>query len=331
MDDEAPKKDDGGGAPAWIMTFADLMSLLMCFFVLLLSFSEMDVEKYKQIAGSMKDAFGVQRQIKVKEPPKGINIVAREFSAGKPEPTLLNVVRQNTTNDLQKNLELGDSKRKGKGEGKGGRKTRLAMAQSPDAMAMLKAREEAERKRRLKRAAQRIRTALRAEIKDGSVDVETEQNKIVIRIREKASFPSGTADLRPDFVPLLARVGRILKKTKGRIVVAGHTDNLPINTLRYRSNWDLSAARAVSVVHVLTEEAGLDRKRFLVEGYADTRPVVPNDSPAHRARNRRVEIILATDDNAKMGGGHTYEGRLGKPQDAVAIGSGRKVLRGVRH
>ena len=82
MSDQAPAKVVEEGLPGWVMTFADLMSLLMCFFVLLLAFSEMDVSKYKEMAGSMKNAFGVQREVKVKEPPKGINIIAREFSPG---------------------------------------------------------------------------------------------------------------------------------------------------------------------------------------------------------------------------------------------------------
>jgi len=107
VSDEAPAKPVEEGLPAWVMTFADLMSLLMCFFVLLLSFSEMDVSKYKEMAGSLKNAFGVQRDIKVREPPKGINVIAREFSPGRPEPTTMNVIRQMTTSDLRVNLDLG--------------------------------------------------------------------------------------------------------------------------------------------------------------------------------------------------------------------------------
>ncbi len=87
------------GIPAWVMTFADLMSLLLAFFVLLFSFSEIDKNVYKEMAGSMRDAFGVQRDIKVKEPPKGINIIAREFSPGRPKETPINEVRQETTED----------------------------------------------------------------------------------------------------------------------------------------------------------------------------------------------------------------------------------------
>ena len=97
MSDDAPPIEADEGAPAWVMTFADLMSLLMCFFVLLLAFSEMDALKFKQIAGSMKVAFGVQREIKAKEIPKGTSIVAKEFSPGKPDPSAIAEVRQHTT------------------------------------------------------------------------------------------------------------------------------------------------------------------------------------------------------------------------------------------
>ena len=87
MAEEECPKCPPEGLPAWMGTFADLMSLLMCFFVLLLSFSEMDVLKFKQIAGSMKFAFGVQNKIEVKDIPKGTSVIAMEFRPGKPDPT----------------------------------------------------------------------------------------------------------------------------------------------------------------------------------------------------------------------------------------------------
>ena len=94
------------GLPGWMATFADLMSLLMCFFVLLLSFSEMDVAKYKELAGSMRDAFGVQNEINVRDIPRGTSIIAQEFSPGRPEPTPLNEVRQSTTDVTRNTLDI---------------------------------------------------------------------------------------------------------------------------------------------------------------------------------------------------------------------------------
>ena len=96
-DTENGRSRCAAGSPAWIMTFADLMSLLLAFFVLLFSFSELDKQVYKQIAGSMRNAFGIQREVRVKDPPKGVNVIAREFSPGIPQMTPLNIVRQMTT------------------------------------------------------------------------------------------------------------------------------------------------------------------------------------------------------------------------------------------
>jgi len=98
-------KQESAGVPAWVMTFADLMTLLMCFFVLLLAFSEMDVSKFKQLSGSMKEAFGVQSDIQVKTIPKGTSVVAQEFSPGKPEPTAINTVRQFTIDSNRNTLD----------------------------------------------------------------------------------------------------------------------------------------------------------------------------------------------------------------------------------
>ncbi len=341
MPDEPQCKKQAAGAPAWIMTFADLMSLLMCFFVLLLSFSEMDVAKYKELAGSLKFAFGVQREIKAKEPPKGINVVAREFSPGRPEPTPLNVVRQMTTKDMNINTDLGRERRgpksspkeaadpthektgkleKGEGQARGltppqkealEKAKHAAAARLDEKMkalgeggsgagsaddasltATVKAREAEKRRGQLEDSARLISEALAREIQDGSVDVDIEDKKIIIRVREKASFDSGLADLKGAFRPILGRVARILEGSDGRIIVAGHTDNLPIDTERFRSNWELSSARAVSVVHEMMNASKIPADRFVVEGFGDTRPLVDNNSAANRAINRRVEIVL---------------------------------------
>jgi chemotaxis protein MotB len=94
------------GIPKWMPTFADLMTLLMCFFVLLLSFSEMDVAKFKRLAGSMEKAFGVQAQLKVQKIPKGTSIIAQEFSPGKPEPTPINEIYQHTDDVTKLTLDV---------------------------------------------------------------------------------------------------------------------------------------------------------------------------------------------------------------------------------
>ncbi|KRT60018.1 flagellar motor protein MotB, partial [endosymbiont of Ridgeia piscesae] len=104
MAEECPKCE--AGLPAWLATFADLMSLLMCFFVLLLSFATIDAVRFKKMAESMKDAFGVQREIPANEIVKGVSVIKQEFSTGKPEPTVIDEIRQITTDEEQENLEI---------------------------------------------------------------------------------------------------------------------------------------------------------------------------------------------------------------------------------
>ena len=111
MDEQPPSEEEESGG-GWIMTFADLMSLLMCFFVLLLSFAELDVMKFKAIAGSMKLAFGVQREVKAPDVPMGTSLIKTEFSPGKPEPTIVNEVRQVTQESNKQTLELTDAHQK---------------------------------------------------------------------------------------------------------------------------------------------------------------------------------------------------------------------------
>lgn len=263
-------EDDGGG---WIMTFADLMSLLMCFFVLLLSFAEMDLNKFKAIAGSLSLAFGVQREIKAPDTPVGTSIIAQEFSPGRPQPTAINEVRQSTMDANKQTLEFTDALAEdGEGEGYDG--------QRPDAFEETAA------------DAKTLMAALSEEIDKGMIQIETSGSTIIIRIREKASFPSGTAQFRSGFLPVIGKLRSSLDKIDGTIVVAGHTDNIPIKTARFRSNWDLSAARAVSVVHELLSGAALDPARFVVEGHGDAHPLAPNDTAANRSLNRRVEMTI---------------------------------------
>lgn len=242
------------------MTFADLMTLLMCFFVLLLSFSEMDVAKFKQLAGSMQQAFGVQAEVEARTIPKGTSIIAREFSPGKPEPTALVTVKQFTIDSNKNSLDAVERERKAK--------------------------DDAEEH------ARRIRAALKAEIENGSVAVSTDGAKVIIHILENASFDSGRAEVRNDFVPVLAKIGGLIDENSGEVVVSGHTDNVPISNSRFRSNWELSAARAVSVTHELLKTATLPDERFVITGHADTRPRDDNSTAENRAKNRRVDISI---------------------------------------
>ena len=133
---------------------------------------------------------------------------------------------------------------------------------------------------------------LEREIAGSMVEVITKGNSVVIRFPGRAAFPSGTAELTDAFLPIVDKIGHSLSQVTGQVVVAGHTDDTPIATRTFRSNWDLSSARAVSVVHQLLAQGEITPDRVTAQGLADSRPLAANDTAENRSKNRRVEIIV---------------------------------------
>lgn len=262
--EELPEEEKPG-IPAWVVTFADLMSLLMCFFVLLLSFSEIDAQKFKQIAGELSKAFGVQREVPALEIPQGTSPIFDTFSPAPPEPTVLDEVQQTTTDQ----------------------EPELQTLKSPTDLAVEAAIED-----RMQETMDQMLQVLEPAILDGRINVSRDQRRIVIRVEEKGSFPSGSAQLTWEFEGLLLDMAEILTDIPGKLTIEGHTDNVPIRTERFYSNWDLSAARAAAVANVLLAQDYVEPARIAVTGLADTEPRVPNTSTENRAKNRRVEIII---------------------------------------
>jgi len=222
------------GAPMWIVTFGDLMSLLLCFFVLLLSFSEMDRNKYRIVSGSMKNAFGIQKKKPVFESPKGQKMISREF-----DQAIILVKIQDLIDPILNELE-----------------------------------EEFQ------------------EFK-GAIDIQVEEDEVTIRMMGEATFGTGRAELRKEFVPLLLKIGAVLSKTKGEIIIAGHTDNVPLSGGQFKSNLGLSMARAGSVAEYLLKSTSIDPKRLSTMGFGEYRPLASNDTEEGRQKNRRVEIIVS--------------------------------------
>jgi chemotaxis protein MotB len=281
------------GLPAWMGTFADLMSLLMCFFVLLLAFSEMDVLKFKQIAGSMKFAFGVQNKIEVKDIPKGTSVIAMEFTPGKPEPTPIETIQQQTVEMTQQMLEFqaGDESSAGgrqeqRGNKRGGESQSTAQQQASEQSTSAADQEQ------VNELVKKIAQQLEQQIMDGAVELESLGQQIIIRIRENGSFPSGSAFLQPRFKPIIQDIAILLKDVPGEITVSGHSDDFQVSNELYTNNWDLSSKRAVAVASEMQKAQGFDKSRMVVVGHAETRPLVPNETDADRRRNRRVEISI---------------------------------------
>ncbi len=292
MSEECPKCPPEG-LPAWMGTFADLMSLLMCFFVLLLAFSEMDVLKFKQIAGSMKFAFGVQNKLDVKDIPKGTSVIAMEFRPGRPDPTPIETIQQQTFEITQQMLEFqaGDEdsaggRQKQRGSQRGG------MSQSTADKASAESQQAQADQEQINDLVKKIAQQLQQQILDGAMELESLGQQITIRIRENGAFPSGSAFLQPQFKPIIQEIAGILNDVPGEITVSGHTDNIQVTSELYKNNWQLSAERAVAVATEMVALPGFDASRLQVVGRADTRPLVPNDSAQNRRRNRRVEISI---------------------------------------
>ena len=289
MAEEECPKCPPEGLPAWMGTFADLMSLLMCFFVLLLSFSEMDVLKFKQIAGSMKFAFGVQNKIEVKDIPKGTSVIAMEFRPGKPDPTPIESIQQQTNEMTQQMLEFqagnedsAGGRQKQRGEQRGGQSQQTATESSSSA-------EQSTDQSQMAELMKKVAQQLEKQILDGSVEMESLGQQLTIRIRENGSFSAGSAFLQPQFQPVLRKIGTLLADVPGEIEISGHSDGQHIANELYRSNWDLSAQRAVAVAEAMRTAPGFDESRMSVVGKADTDPIVENaTTPSDRAQNRRV-------------------------------------------
>lgn len=222
------------GLPEWMATFSDMVTLLLTFFVLLLTFANQDLVKFKIVAGSVKEAFGVQT-----------------------EDAKASYAPYSPTRFERKEMPL-DVKQK----------------KLLDLVLGVKAVIEGDAAR------------------DKAVKVTTDQNGVLQRVDNAAMFAPGSTELSPRALPILDRVGKLLKERNVDVVISGHTDTQPAASADYPSNWELSSARAARALRYLTEKWGIDPGRMKAAGYAGSRPLVPNDTEDNRARNNRVELYF---------------------------------------
>ena len=221
------------------------------------------------------------QKFRAEDPPKGTSIIAQEFSPGTPRPTPLNEIWQKTTDESRSSLDVACQDMGASNSGESGDAEQMVVV---DKIQDLVGETEQD--------AIDLATALSKEIAAGVLEIETSGRRIILRIKEHGSFPSGSSELTTDFKPVLKIIRQQLRDMDGRIIVEGHTDDDPISTSRFRSNWALSSARAVSVAHGLFEDPELDQDRFTITGFAETKPLVSNSTAAGKARNRRVEVVI---------------------------------------
>ena len=207
----------------WLLTYSDLITLLLGLFVILYSISKVDAGKYAEISSALNGVFGS---------PTGV-LTGAPAMLGQPTDE-----RQQIANDLEQAL-------------------------NPDG-------------------------------KQIPISVSTSERGVTVHIMEELLFASGNADLKQASLPAMDTLAGVLRRLRNDLRVEGHTDNVPISTPQFPSNWHLSVARALNVAYYLIQRHGLTQERVSVVGYSEFRPLVANDSPANRSRNRRVDIVILT-------------------------------------
>jgi len=252
---------DGAGhenEERWLLTYADMITLLLALFVVLFAISSVNVSKVRMLQQSLRDAFS-----------------GKVMSGGEAIMQTSNSVAVRTLQPQPRVVPA---------------TPRIGTPDSAAARAALAARREEDELQRLKRMLDAFAVAhgFRAQVET----VVTRRGLVVRLLTDNVLFDSGLADIKPRGLPLLAEVGTLLGVDHVHpIVVEGHTDDVPIATSKYASNWELSTARASAVVRWLIGRR-LPARRFSAAGYADLRPLASNGSAAGRARNRRVEVVL---------------------------------------
>lgn len=230
-------EEASGGAPGWMVTFGDMMSLLLTFFVLLLSYSTMDITKFQMLLKSIRVGFGSESATAIVQP---------------------NVP------------QFGDDE-----------KDRSQTDEDSVYLAM------------------RVEELIDQADISSAIELSRDEAGILLRVRGGVMFQPGTAVIQEQSFGFMRMLTGLLEEFPHHVLVAGHTDEsiLPADS-PFPSNWELSCARAAAVVRFLTS-TGLRDSRFAAIGYGDTRPIMANDTPEHRAQNRRVEIVLVNQDSPR--------------------------------
>ncbi|GFK92591.1 Motility protein B [Fundidesulfovibrio magnetotacticus] len=265
-------KDEDEGT--WFISLADLLTLLLCFFVVMLSVSSVDQDRYRKVAQSMEAALAAEKAkrqaLAERQPdrPMGSSLHPEPVPDGQYYPVIQPPLPP------QVYQSVGDPVA-GPGQGDG-----------PGPTARLKTLDEIESEMSVRFA------------KDpAGIQVEKRQGGVAITLKGAVLFQSGSADLAPSSRPYLDSIAQSLRATPYRVTVEGHTDNLPIQSFLFPSNWELSAARASRVARYLIDH-GVPRDRIQIAGFAETRPVAPNENaqgqplPDNQARNRRVVVQI---------------------------------------
>jgi chemotaxis protein MotB len=234
----------------WLVSYADFITLLFAFFVVMFASSQTDKAKAQRISDSVSDALE----------KGGIQAMVHEVLGGTVD-------------------EKGRGNAMMKGPGGSQPKNVPNLPPPPNDTELLP-------------KLMYLTKALSAEIRDGKLEIRQEPRGLVISMRQAAFFPSGDDTIDPKTYEAVAKIAAIIGQGPNPVRLEGHTDSQPIHTARFPSNWELSSARGISMLHLLSDRFGIPHERLAVVGYADTVPKDTNDTEEGRARNRRVDIVI---------------------------------------
>ncbi|NUQ01477.1 MAG: flagellar motor protein MotB, partial [Armatimonadetes bacterium] len=255
--------EGGGHGAVWLVSYADMVTLLLAFFVVMYTMSQVDAEKLKKLVMSMHSAFSPTYG------DSGGVIGSRKVRPGTGGLVLGGHITPQTAPPLTPSA--------GRGEVKGVSRASHDLASVADGVRVI-AKE------------MKVEKQLKTKVSGRGVVISLEES--ATSSGSLVPFESGSAALLPGFRRLLDRLAPVLKDLTNKIEVQGHTDRRPIRTAAFPSNWELSGARAGSVVRYLVQHHGLRRRQFVCSGFADTVPVAHGDNPNDWARNRRIEIVV---------------------------------------
>jgi chemotaxis protein MotB len=240
------KPEEPANHDRWLVSYADFITLLFAFFVVMFATSQADRGKAAQVSESVRKALGE----------------GQEKSAA---ATVLGGAK--------------NDKGQGNGTMKGPGGVRPTLQEKPPNADLAASMES-------------LRTALEQEIGKGQIGISMEPRGLVVSLRDSAFFASGDDAVYPGTYPSVGKIAQAIAALPNQVRLEGHTDAVPIHNSRFRSNWELSAARSIAMLEVLVSHFDVPAQRLAVAGYADTVPVESNDTEVGRAHNRRVDIVI---------------------------------------
>lgn len=237
----------------WLVSYADFITLLFAFFVVMFASSHADKQKANQVSESVKEA----------------------IAQGSMPKVLMELLGRKKALPQHPNDSAPSSSQPQKQD--------PAMAAIADLVPSLES----------------LTSALAAEIDAGKVAIEMEPRGLVVSLKEAAFFPPAGDSIQPEAFPIIGKIADSIHRLPNKILLEGHTDSTPIHNERFRSNWDLSAARAIAMLNVLADRFQIPRAQMSVSGYAENVPVSDNSTPEGRQKNRRVDVVFLNAFGAK--------------------------------